>query len=503
VTNAQRTLVGVVGILALAAVRMVVLYDPSAPAGIDGGNWLAFGTFTRPGLVYPPAVPIAFAALVAVTGPIWGSAIAGALSAAAPALAVLGVLAWAGRPTAGTLAGLAIVGSGAVGEIVAWGGYPQPIALAAALVMLVACATWLATGSRAVLVVFAVAAALTVATSHLVAVPAAVAVGFLGIRALFLRPRHPARIAVAAAVIVVPFIVLAPTYIALFGTLSLPGVSSSGDIDRILGIAWPIYLAALVVVSAAAVVALIRSDIRRRAAADDGAEAGAADGALGERDSILLAAAGSAAVSWFLAYVISGEPRLLHDIGTIAVFSIAVLSGPFIVLARRRKLDFAVQVAAVAAVMWVAAAGIAAFPDQVHYYHVLTQGAFSAIDYVAEHPLAPGTKVLVADSRGVPIGWWVEGITKEESLFASDLRWLRFPDERARASTANTLLYASGFPSAESASKIAASNVGAVLLPDASSFGLAPGQAPDGWQILYSSGPSMLLAPAASASLTP
>ena len=47
--------------------------------------------------------------------------------------------------------------------------------------------------------------------------------------------------------------------------------------------------------------------------------------------------------------------------------------------------------------------------------------------------------------RAAPLGWWVEGLGRRQSLLASALRWLNFPDEVRRARQANAV-FTENFP---------------------------------------------------------
>jgi hypothetical protein len=485
VSDRRATLIGLAAIAAIAILRAFVLYTPGAPSGIDGGNWLAFGTFDRPGIVYPPLVPMAFAALVSVVGAPLATAVAGAASTAAPAIAILAVLTWARWPAAGALVGLAVVASRFVGEIAAWGGYQQPLATAAALIALVALAAYLLIDFRRIaLATFALSIAVVVATSHLVAVPTAGAIALiLGGTAVVHRRRVVRPIAAAVALTVLPFVVLAPTYAALLSTLGGGGSGIQlGDAARVLGLGWPLYVAVLILVP----VGLALAGGRASMAA-----------ALSTRDRVLAMAASAAAISWTLAYVVSGEPRLLHNMGILALFGISAVVPLARTVVREGRGRLGLVAGAFIVVVLLTATGLSAFPDQVAYYQIITRDRFSAIEWISEHTPAQARWILVADLSGVPVGWWTEGMAGQEVLFASDLRWLRFADERDRAKLANALLYRSGFPGVGSVSRIRQAGVHYVFLPSAGAFGVDPTHPPSGWQVVFVAGDAVVLAPTA------
>jgi hypothetical protein len=272
--------------------------------------------------------------------------------------------------------------------------------------------------------------------------------------------------------------------VAIFATLGGAGAAGAqlGDAERILGLGWPVYLAVLVLVPVAVVAASRTSSI--------------AD-ALESRDRVLVAAASSAAVSWLLAYFVTGEPRLLHDMGVIAFFGIAA-SVPLVrSVVRDDRIRMGLVAAAITAVAIVTAAGLSAFPAQVAFYHVLTQDRFAAIEWLAANAPEESRAILVSDLSGVSVGWWTEGMVGEEVLFSANLRWLRFETERDRAKLANELLYQSGFPSEASAATFRDAGVQYVFLVSAGAFGVDPADPPVGWQVVFASGDAVVLTPAA------
>jgi hypothetical protein len=104
-------------------------------------------------------------------------------------------------------------------------------------------------------------------------------------------------------------------------------------------------------------------------------------------------------------------------------------------------------------------------------------------------------RLLVADRRGVPLGWWAEGWTGEQALFASDLRWLRFAAERDRARLANELLYGSSLPAGPSSARVAEAGIRFVYLPSGSAFGIDLESPPTGWEVTFSADDAVVLTP--------
>ncbi len=481
-TDLATVLAGAAAVVAVGVVRALVLAG-SVPSGIDGGNWLAYGDYVRPGSTYPPLVPLLFARLVALAGPTDASMLAACIAACAPALAILGVGAWAGRRVSAIAAALVVATSGAVGEAAAWGGYPQLTAITAAVVALVALARYADVGSRRALAVYAVAIVAVVATSHLVAVPASAAAALVAGGAIVARRPGALRRALVAGVIgFAPLLGLARTYAALFATLGVGATTrGSPDVAGILGPAWAADVALLGAIPAGALFFAHRGRALVPASST--------------RDRALLVAAGCAAVAWGAAFLASGEGRLLYDFVTIAPLCALALV-PVAVTRAPRAIRASAGLALAAGCAYLAAAGLAAFPAQVAFYRILTPGDFSAMEWLAAQPYG-ANQLVVADTKGSPIGWWAEGITGREALYASDLQWLRFPSERSRALIANALLYRSGFPDAASATAASEAGVRYVLLPAASAFGLGS-SAPPGWRVAYAAGDALVLSPAGS-----
>jgi hypothetical protein len=299
------------------------------------------------------------------------------------------------------------------------------------------------------------------------------------------RRRALRPITAAAALTALPFVVLAPTYAAIFATLGGGGSGNwiqLGDAERVLGLVWPAYLAVLVLIPLGLALAGRRASVAA---------------ALSRRDLALVVAASAAAITWTLAYAASGEPRLLHDMGVLALFGIAALAPLARTIVHDGRGRFGLAIGAVVVAAWIAATGLLAFPDQVAFYRFATKDRFDAIGWLADHAAAEPRSILVADVSGVALGWWTEGMVGREVLFASDLRWLRFPTERDRAKLANALLYRSGFPGEESASTIREAGIHYVFLPSAGAFGVDPADPPSGWRVVFAAGDAVVLAPAA------
>jgi hypothetical protein len=484
--------VGLLAILGVAIVRVLALAGP-APSGIDGGNWLAFSAVDRIGVAYPPVVPFLFANLVSLVGAPAATSIAAAVAIALPAITILLLAAWAGRPLVGVFAGLFVIASPILGEAVAWGGYPQPIATAAAVLALVGLAVYAADGRLIALAAFGIAFAVVAGTSHLVAVPTAVATVVILIAQLRGSSAMLRRGLSAALVAAIPLALLAPTYLAMFATLGLASASGP-DVQRILGPFWFAYPSVLAAVVAGALFLRVG-----RSSSPTVASVLMPTPVLHSRERALLAAAAAASIAWGLALLASGEPRLLYDLPTLVPLGAVALVPVVAVFLATPRLQLATTAILLGLCTVFVSSGLAAFPDQVAFYRVMTPGELAAMSWLAEQPII-NDDVLVADRAGVPLGWWAEGLIGKEAVYASELRWLRFGAERQRARVANVLLYQSGFPDSASASVMATAGIRYVLLPYATAFGIDTAGTTTGWRIAFDAGDTVVMTPDAAAS---
>ncbi len=248
-----------------------------------------------------------------------------------------------------------------------------------------------------------------------------------------------------------------------------------------LGLGWPLYLVVLVLVP----LGLVLSWRRASVAAE-----------LSTRDWVLVEAASASAVIWVIAYLVSGEARLLGEMGVLATFGIAAFVPLVTSVVGKGRSRLTVGAGSLAVVVILVVTGLSAFPDQVAFYHILTSDRFTAIEWLATNAPARNRSILVADLTGVSVGWWTEGMVGREVLFASALRWLRFTTERYRATLANGLLYRSGFPGPASVAPILQAGIEYVFLPSGGAFGVDPMRPPTGWRAAFVAGDAVVLAPA-------
>jgi hypothetical protein len=427
--------------------RLAVLVGAGAPAGLDGGNWLAFGRdllgpdVRSPSIVYPPLVPLATTAAVAAFGPVWGTGLVAALASLAPGVATWLVLRAAnvGWPAV-LLAGLVVVASTS-GEPAAWGGYPQLLGGGLGLLFLAALDRALRDGSRSRSLLAGLLLAATLATSHLAAAVAGMAAAALVLgHLLWVRPRPapapaPALLAVMAWV-ALPALPLVPLYVRLVAavTASLTGVDRTdtlrlGDLPDDLGVLFPdvpaVWIALLL---AGLVVVLLLVD---------------------RRHTPLWLVATASMVGTLVPAALAGERRFLYLLPPAAALAVGLwvwdlgqLPDAF---ARRARTAAVAALAGALAVQ--AVAGVSEFRHQRDFYGVVTPGLLEALDWLRRET-PPGSVVAVSPVRDWPLGWWVEGLGRRPTLPASSLQWFYFEDERRRARLANEI-FGLSFPSAE------------------------------------------------------
>ena len=501
----------------MAAVRLVILIDPHAPAGIDGGNWLAFGRdllgsdVRSSTIVYPPVVPLLVAAAVGVLGPVWGIATVAAVSSLAPGVAVYVVLRSEGlRWPAPVLATLVLAAS-VVGEPAAWGGYPQLLASGSAILFV-----WALDGAlrgrlpddrgarartRTPALVAGLLLAFTLATSHLVAVVAVLAgAATVAVHLLWLRDpeRGVGSTVRALAWVALPSLPLVPLYVRLAGVATSvadkdPATALGlGDLPGRLRILYPDVAAiGLVLLVAGMAAPLLLLDRRRcrlwivTASSILGAVLAAALAREG-RFLYLLPPAAALGVGLWLWDLGLGDLGLGDQGRQEARF-----------LSRARSVAVAALVVALAVQL---VAGTREFRRQRDYYGILTPGLVAGIDWVRTR--TPTSSVIaVGPIRDVPLAWWVEGLGRRPTLPASALRWLYFADERRRARVANDVFDVS-FPSPAGMARACAAGADYALVATAwlgfSETGLAEVTSADPGAVVFADPDAVVLRTAGS-----
>ena len=397
------------------------------PTGLDGGQWLALGH----GLMgagratagaYAPLVPTLAVIGEAVFGPSLGLKLI-ALGSFAAILVVIWRVARDGLGPWPGLSVTALVGPAtALTEPLAFGGYPQQVALAALLLGAWSLARYLATGGRRWLPGIACGLGLA-ALSHHIYYP--LALGVTAVIGLLWLTGAPPRAVVlhrgarAVGVAGLSGVLFLPTAYGFLTADYAPPLAAAGlDLQG----AWhygtreavPVWMALAVV--AIASLALTAPGGRR-------------DPAWQVTVALILMPG--------LLFVLTGEARLLPPV--LIGIGLGVGYGTRRLIARQAPaargaghwaaLPAAVALALPLLLLRGADGEATAF---FRFYQVLDQSLLDvATAITAAQPT--GFVAVRTDARGWPVGWWLEGLTPAPIAVGSDPRWLGFPAERERA----------------------------------------------------------------------
>ena len=428
--------VAVALLTAVAAWRAWVLARPGTPPGIDTGNWLAFGdaligrSVKPEGVAYPPTIPLLLVAAVRAFGATAGVALVGGLSAIMPAIAAWFALSRAKLGGWALFLVAAVAVLPAVGDITAWGGYPQLFAAPFVVATLWFLDRWIRVGEVRACVGSAVAFGVILATSHFAALGVSVSIIVLLVARLasgdvaamtMLRRAGLAAggFVVAAAPVVVVYARLIP---AVFATQAAGGTSSAVAFDalpsefaRVHGVATPIV--AVGVLAAIGAVAVAR-----------------------DRRDTLWGVTVALAIGTLATLLGTREPRVLYDAPVVAALGTGVWAKTF--LERRSDLPKRALAGALAVLILVLAVSAwVEFPRQRKRFAVLSSDTVSALDWLRERTPADSL-VVVTSVEGMPLGWWTEGLADRRTLGEISPRWLVFPEERVVAARARTVIRA-------------------------------------------------------------
>lgn len=409
------------------------------PPGLDGGQWLAYGRGllggegrSTPG-AYAPLGPALVAALAEAVGPVDAVRLMALGSYAMLLLVLAGLVVPAVGPAAAAAAVAGVGLAGTVNEPLAFGGYPQQVAIAGLLAAAVGLSRF-GTGSGGARAAWlaATGAAIAALAHHLYALVALVALSGVALLALATpagRGRVRPTLALLAALLLLVGGLAAPTWIAFAGagyeppldavTLSVPDAWRYGTRE-----APAVWLAAALL----AAVALLLPAIR------NAPPLGPAAGAL-----LLVGVAG---------FVVTAEPRLLPLVLIGAVLALAVAGrGLARWFGRSALAPLPVALLALALVV----PGDRVTREYLAFYRVLDPSLLAAAAAIERASAdcglegsawgigCPPAVAVRADRRGWPIGWWIEGLTETPVLVGSDRRWLGFPRERERAAVVAAL----------------------------------------------------------------
>jgi hypothetical protein len=428
-------------LVVIAAVRAGILFDGAAPAGLDPGNWLAFAhalaghPVRSEAIVYPPLVPAIVLAAVRLLGLLDGLVLVATASSVVPAVAVYTVLRQAGLGWHGVFAAALLAPAASTGEPTAWGGYPQLLALGVLVGLLAFLDAQLRASTYRGALGLGLCALAMVATSHLITVAAVCAAAVVIALHVLIWPAGVGRtIANLAKAILatMPCLVFAPLYLQLalsvheahsaVGPLTFGGILDGLDLlFRDFKELWR----ALVVTSVLVPVALFA-----------------------ERTTRLWILTTSLLCTMVTLSLVTGEYRYLYLAPIASVLSLGCLLEVARKHVDRRSIDFAITVILVVVLAFQSGEGIAFFKDQRAYYGYLSASTVQALNWLRTDTESQA-RVAVASISGLPFGWWVEGLSERPTLTSSALKWLNFPDEQARARSANEI-FAAPFPRASS-----------------------------------------------------
>jgi len=413
----------------------------SIPSGADGGNWLAIARgysgedVMAADVGYPPVFP----ALLALGLPVFG---------AIPALVVMALTAKALLVSAVYIccrslgrwyaAGAAVCCgvAGAQLEAYAWGGYPQLMGTAFALLTVFFAIRWLRLDRLRILIICLAFGVLTFA-SHalvggllLVALPLAAAHWVLNARR---NRREILRVVAVLLALLVPgglFVVLSRIAGSEAG---VSAVLNPYDVSRLESIELAIRDAVIpwVLVTVLGIIGLAIRGVR------------------GERETTLTVGS-----SWTVAgltfFAVTGEARglLLTQLGLVILASLTVrwMVEKF---GRRDSEDskervhrWAFPVLAtflISMISAIVAGGLVAYSAATDWYRVADVEVLEALDWLRENSAPDDLMAASSGPNGNPLGWWVQGYGKRRTYTGIDVRALSFPDERSQAEITNEI----------------------------------------------------------------
>ncbi len=437
-------------LLTIAALRWAVIRSFAEPSGLDGGNWLAFGNalfgshFRSPSVVYPPLVPLVTVFLAKIWGPLLGIEILATVASLAPAAGTYVLL----RRTLGIravlLAGL-LAPAATTGEAAAWGGYPQLLGLGLLPIVLWALDRFIGSLSMRWAWITSISLFLTLLTSDLIgAATVLIVILFLVIRIAMLKKAERPSIKLLSIGLLVgamPSLALVPIYAALAGGVLGNGVNKRPyqltignllpSLDNLLKDnvdLWHLLLLAALLspiallfrrarpLSQATAAILLTTVALLFALRDD------------RRFFLLPIGIASGVGSWWRLLTNPARPVIWWNLAPDD-------RRPLIL-----SLDKVLIVTMAGVLVLQSALGISTFREQVAFYSTLTPGIISGLGQL-DRVAPPEARLAVgpAPRNGWPFGWWVEGLLDRPTVYASNLRWLNFPDERRRASLANEM----------------------------------------------------------------
>lgn len=433
--------IGMMAVLVGLMVAMHLAMPGQIPSGADGGNWLAiaWGRLGVDVMASDVSYPFVFPALLSA-----GIGILGAVPAlVACALLAKGLLVLAiylcVRPLGRWYAAGAALLCGFAGaqlEAYAWGGYPQLLGTACALLAVFLTLRWLADLRGWLLFLALVMGLLTFATHALIgglllfALPLAALHWLLVVRA-------PTREWLAAVVGVGLVGLPGGIYVILnrvAGAKSgVTAVLNPYDIDLLESIQLAARDAALpwALVVAVALSALATKRLDRLRATT-------------------LASGSAWMTAGLLFFLVTGEARalLVAQIGVVLLAGLAVQRILIWLRNQRlrpgssmiRRLAFPLfATLLISMITAIVVGGLVAYSAAITWYRVADESTLAALDWLENNSQSEDLSATSTGPNGNPLGWWVQGYGLRRSYTGIDVRALSFPDERAQAEIANRI----------------------------------------------------------------
>lgn len=403
------------------------------PSGLDGGNWLAIGrnmtgddVHSPNGGIYPPIIPVLLHIASFAVAPY----VAVKLMAVASLIAVVAAVLVVAYRTVGwwaaALAAMLVAFARPITEPMAFGGYPQNLAVAAGLLALWSLACLLLQPNRRHLGATAAFAVITALSHHmyfLVAIGTAAVLVVLWLATV--RPPVPVvlhRARFVALPLVAALAAFLPTYVPLLlagyePPLNPASVTLSDSVEYGFRDVVPLWGALWLLAAITLAARLVRRS----------------------EPSPLVLAVAALFFTASAAFVISGEARLLAGVAVSAPLAVAMLGADLAV--RLRSVTASAALAAAPASLLVALLPSldAVVEEDIAYYRMLDSHYLDAVEWSNANP-PDGAIAIASDRRDWPVGWWWRGLSDAPVLVGSNARWLAFEDEREEARLVATLL---------------------------------------------------------------
>jgi hypothetical protein len=417
-------------LLAIAAGRWATVADSPLPSGTDEANWLAFGhaltgeQIRSNAVIYPPVVPLLMLGFTSVWGPFMGAKILAVAASLIPAAGAYVLLRASNLGLAAAVLAGFLAAASSTGEAMAWGGYPQLIALGLLGPFLLALDRYL----RLHRVYLALAAATlllaTLATNELVGGIALVAsVAIIAMHLVIWPPGWivARRLSLGIALVFLVSTPLIPLYMNL-GTAVAGNFLAAGPSPNVTLTArfseveylyrdFPIFWRLALALALVAPLALFA-----------------------QRRTTLWLVTTALLIPTVVIFALTHELRFVYFLPLIAILAL----GCYLESVRRLPIwrqggNVAVYLVLLVALTGQGILGLGYYAQQARFYTFLSPGLVAGIDWLRKET-PPSTLVAVSSTRqDLAFGWWVEGLGRRRTLTGSAVVYLTTADERKRA----------------------------------------------------------------------